>query len=68
MTTRDLDIEVTDLRKPFMVPEREAGLRASLRSLFGWVLAGSVAFTAALAVFTRWSWRRGLRRYAGASA
>jgi ABC-2 type transport system ATP-binding protein len=29
----DADIRVSDLRKTFMVPEREAGLRASLRSL-----------------------------------
>ena len=34
----------------------------------GWLLAGSVAFTAALAALTRWAWRRGLRRYSGASA
>ncbi|MGI8627820.1 MAG: ATP-binding cassette domain-containing protein, partial [Geodermatophilaceae bacterium] len=28
-----VDIAVTDLRKTFRVPEREAGLRASIRSL-----------------------------------
>ena len=28
----------------------------------------AVATTAALVVFSRWLWRRGLRRYAGASA
>jgi ABC-2 type transport system permease protein len=34
----------------------------------GWLLAGAVAFTAALLAVTRWVWRRGLRRYSGASA
>ncbi len=31
--TQDIDIRVSDLRKTFRVPEREAGLRASMRSL-----------------------------------
>lgn len=31
-------------------------------------LAGAVAFTLALATFTRWFWRLGVRNYAGASA
>ncbi len=34
----------------------------------GWLVAGSVAFSGALAVSTRWAWRRALRRYSGASA
>jgi ABC-2 type transport system permease protein len=34
----------------------------------GWLLAGSVGFTAALALLTRWVWSRALRRYSGASA
>jgi ABC-2 type transport system permease protein len=34
----------------------------------GWLLAGSAAFTGALAAVTRWAWRRALRRYSGASA
>ena len=33
-----------------------------------WLLAGAAAFTAALLAVTRWAWRRGLRRYSGASA
>jgi ABC-2 type transport system ATP-binding protein len=33
VATRDADIRVDDLRKTFKVPEREAGLRASMRSL-----------------------------------
>ncbi len=36
--------------------------------LDGATLAGAAAFTAALLAFTRWLWRTGLRRYAGASA
>jgi ABC-2 type transport system permease protein len=34
----------------------------------GWLLTGSVAFTAALAALTRWVWRLALRRYSGASS
>jgi ABC-2 type transport system permease protein len=34
----------------------------------GWLLLGSVAFTAALAAVTRWIWRLALRRYSGASS
>jgi ABC-2 type transport system permease protein len=34
----------------------------------GWLLAGSIAFTAALAALTRWIWRLALRRYSGASS
>jgi ABC-2 type transport system permease protein len=34
----------------------------------GWLLLGSVAFTAALATVTRLTWRHALRRYSGASA
>jgi viologen exporter family transport system permease protein len=34
----------------------------------GWLLLGSVAFTAALTVLTRWVWRLALRRYSGASS
>ena len=34
----------------------------------GWLLLGSVAFTAALATLTRRIWRLALRRYSGASA
>jgi ABC-2 type transport system permease protein len=34
----------------------------------GWLLLGSVAFTAALSALTRWAWRLALRRYSGASA
>lgn len=34
----------------------------------GWLLVGSVTFTATLAALTRWVWRRALRRYSGASA
>jgi len=34
----------------------------------GRTLLAAVAFTAALAGFTRWAWKRGLRRYSGASA
>lgn len=34
----------------------------------GWLLLGSVGFTAALALLTRRVWRRALRRYSGASA
>lgn len=34
----------------------------------GWLVLGSVAFTGALAAFTRFAWRRALRRYSGASA
>jgi ABC-2 type transport system permease protein len=34
----------------------------------GWLLLGSVAFTAALAAVTRWTWRLALRRYSGASS
>jgi ABC-2 type transport system permease protein len=34
----------------------------------GWLLAGSAAFTVALAGLTRWVWRLALRRYSGASA
>ena len=33
MAQREADIRVSDLRKTFKVPEREAGLRASMRSL-----------------------------------
>ena len=33
----------------------------------GWLVLGSVAFTAALAVLTRRIWRLALRRYSGAS-
>jgi ABC-2 type transport system permease protein len=32
------------------------------------LLAGAAAFTATLVAGTRWAWRRGLRRYSGASA
>ena len=34
----------------------------------GWLLLGSVGFTAALAALTRFVWRRALHRYSGASA
>jgi ABC-2 type transport system permease protein len=34
----------------------------------GWLVLGSVAFTLALALLTRWVWRLALRRYSGASA
>ena len=34
----------------------------------GWLLLGSVGFTAALAAVTRWVWRLALRRYSGASS
>jgi ABC-2 type transport system permease protein len=34
----------------------------------GRTLLAAVAFTAALAAFTRWAWKRGLRHYSGASA
>lgn len=34
----------------------------------GWLVAGSVGFTVLLTAFTRWAWRRALRRYSGASA
>jgi hypothetical protein len=34
----------------------------------GRTLLGAVAFTAALAAFTRWAWNQGLRHYSGASA
>ena len=34
----------------------------------GWLIAGSIAFTAALAALTRWTWRLALRRYSGASS
>jgi ABC-2 type transport system permease protein len=34
----------------------------------GWLLLGSVSFTLALALLTRWIWRLALRRYSGASA
>jgi len=33
-----------------------------------WLVAGSIAFTVALAAVTRWSWRHALRRYSGASS
>jgi ABC-type uncharacterized transport system permease subunit len=36
--------------------------------LSAWLLVGTAAFTATLAAGTRWVWRRGLRRYSGASA
>ena len=36
--------------------------------LTGWLLLGSLAFTAVLATLTRLTWRRALRRYSGASA
>ncbi|MGI8694724.1 MAG: ABC transporter permease [Geodermatophilaceae bacterium] len=36
--------------------------------LSGWLLLGAVAFTVGLLALTRWVWRQGLRRYAGASA
>ncbi len=36
--------------------------------LSGWLLLGAAAFTVGLLVLTRWVWRQGLRRYAGASA
>jgi len=36
--------------------------------LSGWLLLGAVAFTLGLVALTRWVWRQGLRRYAGASA
>lgn len=36
--------------------------------LSGWLLLGAAAFTMVLLVLTRFVWRQGLRRYAGASA
>jgi ABC-2 type transport system permease protein len=34
----------------------------------GWLVLGSVAFTAALTAFTRWVWTHALHRYSGASS
>jgi ABC-2 type transport system permease protein len=34
----------------------------------GWLVLGSIAFTAALTAVTRWTWRLALRRYSGASS
>jgi ABC-2 type transport system permease protein len=34
----------------------------------GWLVLGSVAFTAALAALTRWTWHHALHRYSGASS